>query len=133
MPAEIERQRFMRDIVIAACGLAVALLAVLVYQNYQRFHKPLLTTTYQAVTLVNGEILYGRIDHLGTDHPVLRDAFTVRIEHDAQTQKPKYVIAKRAESPTGADHMIFPATAIVSIEPVRDDSEVGQLIAAESK
>ena len=122
----------MRDILIAACGLTVVgLLAVLVYQNYQRFHRPLLTTTYQAVTLVNGEVFYGRIDHLGTDHPVLRDAFTVRIEQDAQSQKPKYVIVKRADSLTGADHMVFPATAIVSIEPVRADSEVGQLIAAQ--
>jgi hypothetical protein len=122
----------MRDIVIATCGLTVvALLAVLVYQNYQRFHKPLLTTTYQAVTLVNGEIFYGRIDHLGTDHPVLRDAFAVRIEQDARSQKPKHVIARRADSVTGADHMVFPATAIVSIEPVRADSEVGQLIAAQ--
>jgi hypothetical protein len=122
----------MRDTVIAVCGLAVvALLAVLVYQNYQRFHKPLLTTTYQAVTLVNGDIFYGRIDHLGTDHPVLRDVFTVRIEQDAQSQKPRYVIAKRVDSMTGADHMMFPATSIVSIEPVRADSQVGQLIAAQ--
>ncbi|HZO00977.1 MAG TPA: hypothetical protein VFB93_07235 [Burkholderiales bacterium] len=119
----------MRDIIIAACGIAVvALLAVLVYQNYQRFHKPLLTTTYQALTLVNGEVFYGRIDHLGTDHPVLRDAFTVRIEQDAQSQKSRYVIARRVDSPTGADHMVFPATAIVSIEPVRPDSEVGRLM-----
>ena len=123
----------MRDIVIAACGLAlVALLAVLVYQNYQRFHKPLLTTSYQAVMLVNGEIFYGRLDHLATDHPVLRDAFTVRIEQDSQSQKRKYVIAKRGDSPTGADHMIFPATAIASIEPVRSDSEIGRLIAAQT-
>jgi hypothetical protein len=122
----------MRDTVIAVCGLAVvALLAVLVYQNYQRFHKPLLTTTYQAVTLVNGDIFYGRIDHLGTDHPVLRDVFTVRIEQDAQSQKPRYVIAKRVDSMTGADHMMFPATSIVFIEPVRADSQVGQLIAAQ--
>ena len=123
----------MRDVVIAACGLTVvALLAVLVYQNYQRFHKPLLTTAYQSVTLVNGEIFYGRIDHLGSDHPVLRNAFTVRIEQDAQSKKRKYVITKRADSPTGADHMIFPASAIVSIEPVRTDSEIGRLIEAQA-
>ena len=122
----------MRDTVIALCGLAVvALLAVLVYQNYQRFHKPLLTTTYQAVTLVNGDIFYGRIDHLGTDHPVLRDVFTVRIEQDAQSHKPRHVIVKRVDSVTGADHMMFPATSIVFIEPVRADSQVGQLIAAQ--
>ena len=41
----------MRDVVIAACGLAiVALLVVIAYENHQRFHKPLLTTTYQAET-----------------------------------------------------------------------------------
>ncbi len=119
----------MKDIVIAACALAiVALLAVIVYKNYQRFHKPLLTTTYQAVTLVNGEVFYGRIDHLGTDLPVLRDAFSIRTEPAAQSQQPQLVIIKRRDSLTGADHLIFPAAAIAFVEPVRADSAVGKLI-----
>ena len=120
-----------RDLLVAACGAAlVALLAVIVFQDYRRFHKPLLTTTYQAITLVNGELLYGRIDHLGTDRPVLRDAFSVRTELDPQTSETRYVLVKRRDSATGADHLIFPATSIISVEPVNANSTIDKLIKA---
>lgn len=119
----------MRDLIVPVCVLAVAsLLAVLVYQNYQRFHKPLLTTKYQAVTLTNGEVFYGRIDHLGSDHPVLRDAFSVRTELDPQTQQPRLALVRRRDGVAGADHLIIPASAIAFVEPVRPDSTIGRLI-----
>jgi hypothetical protein len=119
----------MRDLFVAACASAVvALLAIIAYQNYQRFHKPLLTTTYQAVTLVNGTVFYGRIDHLGTDHPVLRDAFSLREEIDPTTRQTKHVIVLRREGLTGADHLILPASAIAVVEPVTTESPLGRLI-----
>ena len=119
----------MRDIVVAACGLAiVALLAVIVYQTYQRVHQPLLTTQYQAVTLTNGEVFHGRIDHLGSDHPVLRDAVTIRTELDPQTQQLRYVLTSRRDSVTGADHLILPVASIAFVEPVQADSIIGKLI-----
>jgi hypothetical protein len=119
----------MKDIVIPACAIAVvALLAVVVYQNYQRFHKPLLTTTYQAVTLVNGHVYYGRIDHLGTDHPVLRDAFTIDTETVPLDRQTKHLLIRRQDTLTAADHLIFPITAITSVEPVRPGSAAGRLI-----
>jgi hypothetical protein len=118
----------MRDIVLATCSLAiVALLAMIVYQNYQRFHQPLLTTTYQAVTLRTGDVLYGRIDHLGSDHPVLRDAFSLRTETDPPTQETRHVLVRRKDGPTGADHVIVPAAAIAVVEPVHPDSVIGRL------
>jgi hypothetical protein len=121
----------MREAVLAIIGLAiVALLAAIVYQNHRRFHTPLLTTPYQAVVLANGNVFYGRIDHLGSDHPVLRDVFTVRSEPDPQTQRPRYVVTKRRDGTTGADHLIFPAAAIAFIEPVHPDSTIGKLIEA---
>jgi hypothetical protein len=119
----------MREAVLAVLGLViVALLAAIVYQNHRRFHKPLVTTPYQAVVLTNGNVFYGRIDHLGTDHPVLRDPFTVRHELDSVTQQPRDVVVKRKDEPNGADHIIFPVTAIAFIEPVRPDSTIGKLI-----
>jgi hypothetical protein len=118
----------MREIVIAACGVAiVALLAAISYQNYRRFHTPLLTTSFQAVTLVNGDVLYGRIDHLGTDHPVLRDAFSVSGGEPGRSSTARALV-KRKDGPTGADHLIMPAGAILHVEPVRPDSEIGRLI-----
>jgi hypothetical protein len=118
-----------RDLVMSALGLVIAmLLAVMVYQNYQRLHRPLLTTTHQAVTLLNGDVLYGRIDHLGTDHPVLRDAFAVHEQRIAPTGEMKLVLVKRSGTSTGADHIIFQASAIAFVEPVRADSAIGQLI-----
>ncbi len=122
----------MKEITLGLLGLAIAaLLAALVYQNQRRFHQPLVTTPFQAVALQNGAVFYGRIDHLGTDYPVLRDAFTVRRESGPDTQAPHYVLVKRSDEPNGADHIIFPAAAIAFIEPVRPDSEVGRLMAGE--
>ena len=97
------------DAVLVVLSIGITgLLAATVYQNYQKFHKPLLTTHYQAVTLENGNTFYGRIDHLGSDHPVLRNVFTVRAEIDAQTQQSRYVLVKRKDEINGADHKILP-------------------------
>jgi len=123
----------MKEAIFAVIGLAIImLLAAGVYQNHRRFHKPLITTPYQAVTLTNGSVFFGRIDHLGTDFPVLRDAFTVQQEPDPRTGKPRYVVLKLKDDINGADHMIFPATSITSVEPVQPDSTVGKLIARET-
>ena len=120
----------MKEAALAVLGLAiVVLLATSVYQDYLRFHRPLITTTYQAVMLENGSLLYGRIDHLGSDHPVLRDVFTVQGELDSTTQQTHYVLVKRQDGLNGADHMIFPATSIVFVEPVQPESTIGKLIA----
>jgi hypothetical protein len=117
----------MRQTFLVVIGLViVAMLAVIVFQNHRRFHRPLLTTPYQAVTLTNGAVLYGRIDHLGSNHPVLRDVLTVRHEPDSPTQK--YVLVRRKDEVNGADHVIFPVTSIVFIEPVQPDSTIGKLI-----
>ena len=117
-------------LVVIAVGIVgiVVMLAVSVYQNHRRFHRPLRTTPYQAVMLTNGTVLYGCIDHLGSDHPVLRDVFSVRQEPDSQTQMQQYVLVKRKDGVNGADHMIFPVTSIVFIEPVQLDSTIGKLI-----
>jgi hypothetical protein len=113
-------------VVLAFATLAT--LTVIAYQNHRRFHQPLLTTPYQAVTLTNGSVFYGRIDHLGSDHPVLRNAFSLRHEQNAETQQPSHVLVRREDELTGADHMIFPVTSIAFVEPVHADSIVGRLI-----
>jgi hypothetical protein len=120
----------MKQVPIVVLALAMLLmLVVIAYQNHWRFHRPLLTTPHQAVTLTNGSVFYGRIYHLGTDHPVLRDAFSVRQDLDAQAQQPRYVLVKRKDGLTGADHLIFPVTSIAFVEPVHPDSTIGRLIA----
>lgn len=123
----------MKEATLVAIGLAIiVLLAINVYQNYRRFHTPLITTPYQAVVLKNGSVFYGRIDHLGSDYPVLRNAFTVYSELDPNTQQPRYVLVKRQDGVNGADHMIFVATAIAFVEPVQPESPIGKLIAQTS-
>ena len=119
----------MRDAALAVCGAAiVAMLAVSTYQDHRRFHRPLIITPYQAVTMIDGTVFYGRIDHLGSDHPVLREPFRVRHELDAQTQEPRHTLVWRKDEMNGADHIIFPVTSIAFIEPVRPDSTIGRLI-----
>lgn len=123
----------MKDFVLATSAIAIAaLLAIVVFQNYQRLHKPLLTTTHQRVTLVNGEVYVGRIAHLGTDHPVLRDAFSVRTEQDPQTGQARTTLMPRRDDASGADHLIMPASSILLVEPVQPDSVIGRLIAQQS-
>lgn len=119
----------MRQYILDTCLFAIlALLVVIAYQNLRRFHRPQITTAYQAVMLTNGNVFYGRVDHLGTDYPVLRDVFRVRQDVRSATQRPAFVAVRRKDDITGADHMIIPATAIAYIEPVAGDSTVGQLI-----
>lgn len=119
----------MKEIIVSVVAVMIlALLAGIYYQNHRRFHQPLLSTPYQAVMLENSTMFYGRIDHLGTDYPVLRDAFTIRQELDPQTNQPRYVLIKRKDELNGADHMIFPAAAISFVEPVQATSTIGKLI-----
>ena len=119
----------MRETAVIIMGLAVvALLTAIIYQNQRRFHRPLITTQYQAVVLNNGDVFYGRIDHLGSDHPVLRDVFTVRQEVNPAPGQPRYTLAKRKDEPNGADHIIIPVTAIAFVEPVTPGSAIGKLI-----
>lgn len=119
----------LKDIAFMIIGvMLVVVIGANVYLSSRLFHKPMLTTTYQAVTLVNGDVLYGRIDHLGTDHPVLRDAFKIQMEGGAEGQAVRYSIVEKKLQLNGADHVIFPASAILSVEPVNPDSAIGKLV-----
>ena len=119
----------MKELILAGIGVAVvALLAFVAHQNYTRFHKPQITTRYQAVTLINGDVFYGRIAHLGSDHPVLRDAMTIESESGPQPQQPRLVVKWLRDSARGGDHIIFPVAAILRVEPVQPDSPIGRLI-----
>ena len=119
----------MRQAILPILGLSiVALVAISVYQNQRRFHAPLITSPYQRVVLQNGHVYYGRIDHLGTNYPVLRGAVSIREEVDPVTREERYVLARRKDEAHAADHMIFPATSIAFVEPVRPDSVIGKLL-----
>ena len=123
----------MKLAILTLLGLVIALLlAVFVYQDYRRFHKPQLTTSHHAVTLTNGRTYYGRVFHLETDRPVLRDVLSVQQEIDAATQQPKYLIEKLRDTINGADHMILVDASILHVEPVQPDSAIGKLIAQSS-
>lgn len=113
------------------CVLLLALVLVLsaqLYFDYRRHHRPQLTTPFQSVTLRNGEVYYGRIAHLGTDHPVLRDAMRVRADptsSESATLKAEWIADER----DGANHLIFPANAILYVNPVNPNSHTGRAIA----
>lgn len=113
-------------------ALLLALLAVQslsVYMDYRSHHKPLLETRYQKVVLRTGEVWYGRMVHLGTDHPVLRGAFQVQTAKDGSGSEIVIGIRWLSESVEGGDHLIFPREAIVTVQPVRESSAVGKAVA----
>jgi hypothetical protein len=66
---------------------------------------------------------------LGSDNPVLRDVMAVHEEQLAGSSETRYVVTARRDEAHGADHMILPATSIISVEPVGPDSTIGRLIA----
>ena len=119
----------MREAVIGVIGLLIlTILAAVVYQNQRRFHNPLITTTFQAVMLTDGTLVYGRVDHLGTNVPVLRDVLAVRVIEGPGSGQVRYEAVPRKAGPHGADHMILPVTSILYIEPVKPDSAIGQVL-----
>ena len=119
----------MRDLLLVLIGLAVvALLCLQTYRDYRRFHNPLLTTPYQAVTLRDGSVLVGRIDHLGTDYPVLRRALEIRRSDGSGPSGGKANLVPLKDGPFGGDHVIFPAASILRVQPIEPNSEIGRLI-----
>lgn len=88
-------------------------------------------TEYQAVVLVNGQVFYGRIEQLDRPFPVLRDAYYLASQTDAEGHT-RAVLLKRGREPHGPGFMHISARHIAVIEPVAPDSKIAQLI-AESK
>jgi len=86
-----------------------------------------LATRYQAVALTNGQVLVGRLERLGTPFPILNDAHVV----ESRAQNGKEVtrtLLPRSGDWNEPERLLLNAQHIVSVEPVKAGSKLGELI-----
>ncbi len=111
-----------------AVGIGVVLLAWWFYPDFPRSAKLQSDSTYHAVLLTNGEAYYGRLQDLGSAHPVMTDVYYVRRRADQKEEKIQFLLIKRGREWHRPDRMILNGNHIVFVEPVHPESDVGQFI-----
>jgi len=116
---------------------ALALLAIAAALSVMAFgplrpSAPELSTPYQAVALMNGQVYFGRIEGLGGDYPVLRDVFYIQSRQNPDTKQVANVLVKRGGEAHGPDRMILNRQQVQLIEPVSETSQIGRLIAEQN-
>ena len=94
---------------------------------------PELTTPYHAVALTNGLVYFGKVEGLGDSFLMLRDVYYVQNRPNPDTKQTATVLVKRGGEWHGPDRMMINREHVLLIEPVKDDSQVGKLIAEQSK
>jgi hypothetical protein len=123
----------MQRLIAILLSAVVLLLGILAVENLRSSAAPHFDTPYQAVVLNNGSVYYGKLESPASMYPVLRDIFYVVRKESSETRQLTNVLVRRGQELHGPDHMVLNRASIVFIEPVRQDSEIGKLIAQESK
>jgi hypothetical protein len=116
-----------------AALVTAAALCVLAYQNTRTHVTPELSTPYQAVALMNGQVFFGRIEGLNNDYAVLRDVFYIQARQNPETKQIANVLVKRGGEAHAPDRMIINRQQVLLIEPVTENSQIAKLIAAQNK
>ena len=85
-------------------------------------------TEYQAIFLVNGQGVIGRVK--GSDGPylVLTDVYYMQPQVDATGKRALNILVKRGNEWHGPERMYLNSAHVVLIEPVSPNSEAAQLI-----
>ena len=109
--------------------LIAAALCVVAWQQIRNHNAPELSTPYQAVVLMNGQVFFGRVEGMSSDYPVLHDVFYLQTRQNADTKQVANVLIKRGGEAHGPDRMILNRQQVLFIEPVKGDSQIGKLIA----
>src|SRR5579871_2119974 len=121
-------------LVSALALVVIAIAATFVARKEIRARQvPALTTPYQAVALMNGQVFFGRIEQLDGQYIVLRDVFYIQSREDSKTKQVSNVLIKRGGEWHAPDRMILTRTQVQLIEPVKEDSQVAKLIAEQHR
>jgi hypothetical protein len=94
---------------------------------------PSFDTPYQAVFMANGQVFFGKLSGLGSEHPRLDDVFYVQQQVNPEAKQATSVLIRRGREWHGPAYMVLNARSILLIEPVGTDSKVAQLIAEAQK
>lgn len=113
-------------------GVGAALVA-LVIAGCGGGSAPKFDTAYQAVFMANGQVFFGKLSGLGTEHPRLDDVFYVQQQVNPETKQATNVLIRRGREWHAPSYMILNGRSILLVEPVGADSKVAQLIAEAQK
>ena len=114
-------------------ALATTVIAVAVcFIAFGGRKAPVFSTPYQAVALMNGQLFYGRAEEGDGAYLSLRDVFYIQGRQDPETKAVTSVLIKRGGEAHGPDHMLINRQQVLLIEPVKSDSQIGKLIAAQN-
>lgn len=122
-------------LVIAVSAILVVMTAAgIFFANTFRFtpvgHLDRPGEHYVALFLTNGQVYFGKIDHIDRDYTVLTDIYYLQVEQSAQAQTARTVsIVKLGGEIQGPEDVImFNTSQIVYMEHLKDDSQVVQKI-----
>jgi hypothetical protein len=119
-----------RTLALATVIIAVAL-SILSWQALRRNHVPDTGSAYQAVALINGQLFFGRLEPADGDFLALRDVFYVQTRQNPDTKAVANILVKRGAEPHQPDRMLINRTQVLSMEPVKAESQIAKLIAAQ--
>ena len=117
---------------LALVAIAITL-GVIAWQTVASRQPPELTTPFQAVALINGQVFFGRLEAGGGDYYALRDVFYLQTRQNPETRQAANVLVKRGGEAHGPDRMILDRRQVLLIEPVTEKSQIGVLIAEQLK
>lgn len=120
--------KIMKRIISCICAALLAL-SVSACGGFPKFQKKTETSGYQAVFLDSGSVFFGNLEGLGTDYPVLKNAFYVQSVTNPVTKLTSNILVKRGKEWHGPDTMTINAHHIIFVEPVTAGSQVATLIA----
>lgn len=111
--------------------IAIALFMI-AFQTSKHSQAPNLSSPYQAIALMNGQLFFGKVDGLGNDYVVLQDVFYIQARQKPGTTEVANVLIKRGKEAHAPDRMIISRQQIVLIEPVTEGSSIAKLIAEQN-
>ena len=121
--------KFVERIVAGAVVVIAIALTILTWQSLHRQHVPDTGTTWQSVTLINGQLFFGRMAPAAGDFLTLRDVFYVQTRQNPDTKAVANILVKRGAEPHQPDRMLINRSQVLTIEPVKTDSQIAKLIA----
>lgn len=114
---------------VVVIAIALTILTWLTWQSLHRQHVPDTGTTWQSVTLINGQLFFGRLEPAAGDFLALRDVFYVQTRQNPDTKAVANILVKRGAEPHQPDRMLINRSQVLTIEPVKTDSQIAKLIA----
>jgi hypothetical protein len=125
-------QKALLALATLASLVIAAALCLLAWRGPGPRDLPEMSTPYQAVALMNGQVFFGRLDARASDYLTLRDVFYIQSRQNPDTKAVANILVKRGGEAHGPDRMVLNRQQVLLIEPVNEDSQIARLIAEQS-